>query len=277
MQRSSVREKNTYFDQPSKYMYSSGDIQYNIDNMPYEAQDVGIYPNNKLGVFLRRNDFVGLAFKQRKPFLTEDIIKMQEEINKKTEKRKSKLELKHRLLQLDNLWFTEQLAEPDTILKVPVGQPKLIIKKNVSNDAPQPMNIVKKENDPKPNVMQKEIHGVLISGSVWGEIYIGDETFKDVKCFPENQCVAWDWKKTGTRHEPGIQIADLKELIDGGAEYIILSKGREEALQTHPETIEYLEGKGIPFFQLETTKAIDKYNKLVSGGLKVGGLFHSTC
>jgi hypothetical protein len=103
-----AREKNTYFDEPSKYMYNDLDVQYDLKNMPFEAQDVGILPNNSLGVSLRRNDFVGLTFKQRPPFLTADIIKMQEEKTKKTEKTKTKLELKQRLLQLDNLWFMDK-------------------------------------------------------------------------------------------------------------------------------------------------------------------------
>lgn len=110
----------------------------------------------------------------------------------------------------------------------------------------------------------------------WGQIEIEKNTqHKDAKLYPGGSR-EWDWNETGTHHEPGIQPADVKELIENGAEVIILSKGFYERLQTSSETIQMLEEKGIPFHILQTEEAVKEYNRLRENQL-VGGLFHSTC
>jgi hypothetical protein len=99
---------------------------------------------------------------------------------------------------------------------------------------------------------------------------------KDFKLWPGGGRV-WDWNETNTHHIPGIQIADIKELIDQGAEEIVLSRGMLLALQTCDETKQLLQDEGIPVHILETKKAAALYNKLIDDGIAVGGLFHSTC
>jgi hypothetical protein len=98
---------------------------------------------------------------------------------------------------------------------------------------------------------------------------------KDFKLYPGGGRL-WDWNETGTRHAPGIQPGDIKELIDEGAEVIILSRGMELALQVCPETIELLRAKGIEYHVLETRQAVKLYNDLAKTRV-VGGVFHSTC
>jgi hypothetical protein len=83
-------------------------------------------------------------------------------------------------------------------------------------------------------------------------------------------------RETGTRHEPGIQPADVTELLEHGAEVVVLAKGVLERLQVCPETLDLLKNKGIPVHVLPTEDAIRLYNEL-AGKHKVGGLFHSTC
>ncbi len=87
----------------------------------------------------------------------------------------------------------------------------------------------------------------------------------------------WDWNETGTGHSPGIQPADVEELLDHGAEVVVLSRGRELQLRTSPSTLELLETRGIEARAEETGAAIDLYNRLAEEGARVGGLFHSTC
>ena len=43
------------------------------------------------------------------------------------------------------------------------------------------------------------------------------------------------------------------------------------------ETVHWLEGQGVKAHVAETRQAIEIYNRLVEEGVKVGGLFHSTC
>ena len=110
----------------------------------------------------------------------------------------------------------------------------------------------------------------------WGRLEVeGLPAFKDAKLFPGG-ARAWDWRETGTRHAPGIQPADVQELLDRGAEVVVLSKGMLERLQVCPETLALLKNKGIPVHVLQTEAAVRLYNELRERHL-VAGLFHSTC
>jgi hypothetical protein len=98
---------------------------------------------------------------------------------------------------------------------------------------------------------------------------------KDFKLYPGGGR-AWDWNETGTRHRPGIQPADVTELLDHGSQVVVLSRGMDLVLKTCPETLDMLKQKGIEVFVEETKAAVERYNALV-GTAAVGGLFHSTC
>jgi hypothetical protein len=53
----------------------------------------------------------------------------------------------------------------------------------------------------------------------WGHMTVaGLGDGKDFKLYPGGGR-AWDWSETGTRHEPGIQPADVAELLERGARY----------------------------------------------------------
>ena len=111
---------------------------------------------------------------------------------------------------------------------------------------------------------------------VWGEVEVaGLGVLRDAKLYPGGGR-AWDWNETGTRHRPGIQPADVHELIDHGSEVIVLSRGMDLVLQTCPATLELLSGRGIVVHVLETRAAVALYNELAQARA-VGGLFHSTC
>lgn len=110
----------------------------------------------------------------------------------------------------------------------------------------------------------------------WGSMTVeGVGTGKDFKLYPGGGR-DWDWQETGTRHEPGIQPADVQELIDRGSRVVVLSRGMELRLQTMPETVSHLQDSGIEAHVLETKAAAELYNQL-AGDTPVGGLFHSTC
>lgn len=115
-----------------------------------------------------------------------------------------------------------------------------------------------------------------ITNLQWGRIETDEnQQFKDVKLWPGGGR-EWNWKETGTRHQPGIQPADVEELLENGAKVIVLSKGMLEYLHTCPETLERLEKKGITVHVLQTELAVKLYNHLQETE-PVGGLFHSTC
>ncbi|KAJ9654865.1 hypothetical protein H2198_006138 [Neophaeococcomyces mojaviensis] len=110
----------------------------------------------------------------------------------------------------------------------------------------------------------------------WGKIEVdGLSTGKDFKLFPGGGR-AWDWGETGTRHKPGIQPADVEELISQGATTVVLSQGMDMKLQVGQATLTFLKERGITTHVAETRQAVTIYNKLAED-TPVGGLFHSTC
>ena len=83
-------------------------------------------------------------------------------------------------------------------------------------------------------------------------------------------------EETQTHHRPGIQIADVQELLEHGAKVVVLSRGMAEYLHVPRETLEFLEQRQITVHVLPTQHAVSLYNKLAQTEA-VGGLFHTTC
>ena len=111
----------------------------------------------------------------------------------------------------------------------------------------------------------------------WGAIEVeGLGRHSDMKLWPGGGR-EWDWRETGTHHEPGIQIADVSEILDRGARIVVLSRCMQLRLHTCAETLEHLQLVGVRFHVEETKAAVQLYNQLALQGESVGGLFHSTC
>ncbi|XP_050010541.1 mth938 domain-containing protein isoform X2 [Alexandromys fortis] len=85
-----------------------------------------------------------------------------------------------------------------------------------------------------------------IASLSWGQMKVqgSTSTYKDCKVWPGGSR-AWDWRETGT--------------------------------EVPPSTVEYLEKQGIDVRVLQTEQAVKEYNALVAQGVRVGGVFHSTC
>ncbi len=111
----------------------------------------------------------------------------------------------------------------------------------------------------------------------WGRLEVEGQggTFKDAKLFPGG-AREWDWNETGTDHEPGIQPADVEELLEHGATTVVLSKGFYERLQVRRVTLQELEERNVSAHVEQTEEAVRLYNEL-SKSERVGALIHSTC
>lgn len=110
----------------------------------------------------------------------------------------------------------------------------------------------------------------------WGRVETADGgRYKDAKCWPGGSR-AWDWRETGTGHVPGIQPADVAELVANGARVVVLSRGMWKALRVKRDTLDELEARGVRAEVLPTEEAVARYNELAEAE-PVGGLFHSTC
>ena len=118
---------------------------------------------------------------------------------------------------------------------------------------------------------------LLITEISWGRMVVeGVGDGKDFKLWPGGGR-AWDWGETDTHHVPGIQPADVQELLDHGCQAIVLSQGMLRKLQTCQETLDLLASHGIAVHVAESNEAVEIYNDLVRREKVVGGLFHSTC
>lgn len=124
--------------------------------------------------------------------------------------------------------------------------------------------------------MNDRVTSPLITDLSWGHIEVeGCGSFKDAKLYPGG-ARSWSWKETGTEHEPGIQFTDVEELLEQGAEVVVLSRGVYGRLKVREGTLRKLEERGIETHVLKTKEAVKFYNQLREEK-PVGGLFHSTC
>ena len=127
-----------------------------------------------------------------------------------------------------------------------------------------------------PRATERRKPSPRIANVVWGRIDVeGIGTFRDAKVFPGG-AREWNWNETGTAHEPGIQPADVAELLDHGATTIVLSKGMFNRLGICPQTFQLLEEHRIQTHALPTEQAVELYNRLCESD-QVAGLFHTTC
>ena len=125
--------------------------------------------------------------------------------------------------------------------------------------------------------MEREARSPKVTHLSWGRLEVegADGPFKDAKLFPGG-ARAWDWNETGTSHDPGIQPADVEELLEHGATVVVLSRGFNERLGVTRDALRMLEDSGVAAHVRQTGEAIELYNELVETE-RVGALIHSTC
>ncbi len=129
---------------------------------------------------------------------------------------------------------------------------------------------------PSSTFSDAKMRSPRITAVAWGRIEVeGAGTFRDAKVFPGG-AREWDWGETGTQHAPGIQPADVRELLDHGATTIVLSQGMLKRLGICPETSDLLKRRGVAVYVLPTQDAVDLYNDLCKTE-RAAGLFHTTC
>ncbi len=124
---------------------------------------------------------------------------------------------------------------------------------------------------------EQETNSPKITHLSWGRLEVEGQSnpFKDAKLFPGG-ARQWDWNETGTDHEPGIQPADVEELLERGTTAVVLGRGFYERLQVCQETLRELEDRNVTVYVEQTEEAARLYNEL-SESERVGALIHSTC
>lgn len=130
---------------------------------------------------------------------------------------------------------------------------------------------------PSKRVSEK---GPEITHISWGKVVVkhvdgAEYEYKDCKVYPTGS-KEWNWNETGTRHNPGIQPADVKDFIEE-VDVVILTRGMELELHIKQETLDYLVSLGKTYYMEQTEIGVAHYNRLNNEGKKVGILIHSTC
>ena len=110
----------------------------------------------------------------------------------------------------------------------------------------------------------------------WGRITTDAGVFRDAKLWPGGGR-NWDWNETGTRHEPGVQTADLTDLLHHGAQVVVIGRGQQARLRVTDEAIASARQSGATCEVLRTQEAVARYNALVAQDAEVGALIHTTC
>jgi hypothetical protein len=118
---------------------------------------------------------------------------------------------------------------------------------------------------------------VTVTSFRWGQIVdSAGNVFKDARLFPGG-AEEWDWRRTGTRHDPGIQAADLEDLLGAKPDVVILSRGVELVLQVPQATIDFARSRAAEVLVLQSEQAVAEYNRRVGAGERIVALIHSTC
>jgi len=111
----------------------------------------------------------------------------------------------------------------------------------------------------------------------WGRIETDRlGTGKDFKLWPGGGRT-WDWNESGTSHSRGIQVNDVKELVEHGAKVVILTRGMLLRLRVPDRVRHYLERQKVEVVVASTKDGVKIYNDYVEKKVPVAGLFHSTC
>ena len=125
--------------------------------------------------------------------------------------------------------------------------------------------------------MEDATHSPLILTLGWGKMVVERlGRGKDFKLWPGGGR-SWDWEEAGTSHTRGIQVDDVKELVEHGAKIVILTRGMLLRLKVPDKTKDYLERHNIEVVIAPTKTGVKIYNDYASKNMPVAGLFHSTC
>jgi hypothetical protein len=86
--------------------------------------------------------------------------------------------------------------------------------------------------------VKDQVRSPQITHVSWGRLEVEGkaEPYKDAKLFPGGSR-AWNWRETGTEHVPGIQPADVQELLAHGAKVVVLSRAMAECLRVSGEPL----------------------------------------
>lgn len=109
----------------------------------------------------------------------------------------------------------------------------------------------------------------------WGRVHTTAGAFRDARLWPGG-ATGWDWRDTGTRHDPGVRAADLAEMLDDVA-VVVIGCGQQRRLGVTDEARTAVADAGADLEVLESSVAVERHNELVADDVRVATIVHSTC
>ncbi|EKD49711.1 MAG: hypothetical protein ACD_63C00067G0006 [uncultured bacterium] len=117
-----------------------------------------------------------------------------------------------------------------------------------------------------PHIDSTKFGSVTIDGKIYKQVLvIGD--------FVEERNEARLDELFGTTHRIGDW--EVEKLLGNKPEIVVVGTGQNGVLEVTDDVRKKL--SEVELIELETPKAIEKYNKLFEGGRKVNALIHTTC
>lgn len=114
----------------------------------------------------------------------------------------------------------------------------------------------------------------MIENCTFGTIVVdGKKYSSDMIIYPDRHVEEGWRRKSGHR----LSTDDLSRLIKCGPEVIVAGTGVFGRMKPEKELEGFLREKGIMFISEPNRKAMETYNKLLSGMSKVSACFHLTC
>jgi len=107
----------------------------------------------------------------------------------------------------------------------------------------------------------------------FGRIAIGGRAYSsDVIIYPDRVDAAW-WRKEGHCLEPG----DLAEALKARPDVLVVGTGYFGMMAVPDHTLDQIRAAGIDLRVERTGKAVDLFNTMQTGSLRVIAALHLTC
>ena len=113
----------------------------------------------------------------------------------------------------------------------------------------------------------------MIESYSFGKIVVDGTTYtNDIKIIDGSVKPEW-WRKRGHSVAP----EDVSDLLDSGADYVVIGKGHSGNMDTPSEIRRLFEEQGMEVIAENTTQAVETFNRLHQQGKRVCAGLHLTC
>ncbi len=114
---------------------------------------------------------------------------------------------------------------------------------------------------------------LMIENYEFGRIVINGKTYREDLIILGSKIIENWWRKEGH----SLSIEDLEEVLREKPDILVIGTGYNGLMRIPPETLNYLESKGIKVVSAKTREACRIHNELQGKGKKIATALHLTC